>query len=128
MLYIPFIRYSINTGDWLLKVMCGSVEVRTVYVGSRQAKAAVISRLSSERAGTRYYRMIFIYSLAVCLKMWRLLNFHNFLDFIPEVLTMLVMWPILPKLNKSLCWEMKFRHLFKFVDRFPYFGNNLELM
>ena len=34
--------------------MCGSVEVRTVYVGSRQAKAAVISRLSSERAGTRF--------------------------------------------------------------------------
>ena len=24
--------------------MCGSVEIRTVYVGSKQAKAAVISR------------------------------------------------------------------------------------
>ena len=34
--------------------MCGSVEIRTVYVGSKQAKAAVISRLSSERAGTRF--------------------------------------------------------------------------
>ena len=30
------------------------VEIRTVYVGSKQAKAAVISRLSSERAGTRF--------------------------------------------------------------------------
>ena len=47
MFFIPFIRYDVNGSDWLLKVMCGSVEVRTVYVGSRQAKAAVISRLSS---------------------------------------------------------------------------------
>ena len=30
------------------------MEIRTVYVGSKQAKAAVISRLSSERAGTRF--------------------------------------------------------------------------
>jgi phosphatidylinositol-bisphosphatase len=53
MLYVPFIRYGIDPSEWLTKVMCGSVEIRTVYVGSRQAKAAVISRLSSERAGTR---------------------------------------------------------------------------
>ena len=54
MLYVPFIRYGIDPNEWLTKVMCGSVEIRTVYVGSRQAKAAVISRLSSGRAGTRY--------------------------------------------------------------------------
>ena len=54
MLYIPFVRFNVNPGDWLIKVMCGSVEIRTVYVGSKQAKAAVISRLSSERAGTRF--------------------------------------------------------------------------
>merc|ERR1719225_164354 len=54
MLNIPFIRYGIKGDDWLLKVMCGSIEIRTVYVGSKQAKAAVISRLSSERAGTRF--------------------------------------------------------------------------
>ena len=53
MFHIPFIRHGINCDDWLLKVMCGSVEIRTVYVGSKQAKACVISRLSSERAGTR---------------------------------------------------------------------------
>ena len=53
MLYIPFIRYGIDGNEWLLKVMCGSIEIRTVYVGSKQAKAVVISRLSSERAGTR---------------------------------------------------------------------------
>ncbi len=33
--------------------MFGSIEIRTVYVGAKQAKAAVISRLSNERAGTR---------------------------------------------------------------------------
>ena len=54
MFYVPFIRHGIDANKWLLKMMCGSVEIRTVYVGSKQAKAAVISRLSSERAGTRF--------------------------------------------------------------------------
>ena len=34
--------------------MCGGIEVKTVYAGTKQAKAMVISRLSSERAGTRF--------------------------------------------------------------------------
>lgn len=34
--------------------MCGSVEIRTVYAGHRQFKAAIFSRLSCERAGTRF--------------------------------------------------------------------------
>lgn len=34
--------------------MCGGVEIRTIYAGHKQAKACVISRLSSERAGTRF--------------------------------------------------------------------------
>ena len=34
--------------------MCGAVEIRTVYAGKTQAKACIISRLSSERAGTRF--------------------------------------------------------------------------
>ena len=53
MLHIPFVRHGVDNDKWLLKVVCGSVEIRTVYVGSKQAKACVISRLSSERAGTR---------------------------------------------------------------------------
>ena len=40
-------------------MICGSVDIKTVYVGSRQAKAAVISRLSSERAGTRLFKFKF---------------------------------------------------------------------
>ena len=53
MLHLPYIRAGVEPGAWLLRVMFGSVEIRTVYVGSKQARAAVISRLSSERAGTR---------------------------------------------------------------------------
>jgi len=47
-------RYNVDCDEWLLKVMCGGVEIRTVYVSQRQAKACVISRLSCERAGTRF--------------------------------------------------------------------------
>ena len=52
-LHLPYIRAGISTSAWLLRIMFGSVEMRTVYVGSKQAKAVLISRLSNERAGTR---------------------------------------------------------------------------
>ncbi|KAJ1520146.1 hypothetical protein ONE63_004363 [Megalurothrips usitatus] len=54
MLHIHLLRFSVSCSDWLLKAMCGSVEIRTVYVGSRKAQAMIISRLSCERAGTRF--------------------------------------------------------------------------
>lgn len=54
MLHIHLLRYGVDTSQWLLKAMCGSVEIRTVYVGHRQARAVLISRLSCERAGTRF--------------------------------------------------------------------------
>ncbi|XP_055839392.1 synaptojanin-1 [Episyrphus balteatus] len=54
MLHIHMLRYGIDCSAWLIKVMCGSVEIRTVYIGAKQAKAAIISRLSCERAGTRF--------------------------------------------------------------------------
>lgn len=53
MLHIHLVRFGVDCDAWLVRAMCGSVEVRTVYVGSRKALAAVISRLSCERAGTR---------------------------------------------------------------------------
>lgn len=53
-LYIHLIRYGIDCDDWLTRAMCGSVEIRTIYVGHRQARAVLISRLSCERAGTRF--------------------------------------------------------------------------
>ena len=52
-LHLLYIRAGISTSAWLLRIMFGSVEMRTVYVGSKQAKAVLISRLSNERAGTR---------------------------------------------------------------------------
>ncbi|KAM6986805.1 synaptojanin-1 [Aplochiton taeniatus] len=53
-LHLHLKHYGVNCDDWLLRLMCGGVEVRTVYAGHKQAKACVISRLSSERAGTRF--------------------------------------------------------------------------
>lgn len=52
--YLNFIRFGVDTDRWLLKALCGSVGISTVYVGSQQARACLISRLSSERAGTRF--------------------------------------------------------------------------
>lgn len=54
MMHIHMLRFGIDCNSWLLKAMCGSVEVRTVYIGAKQARAAIISRLSCERAGTRF--------------------------------------------------------------------------
>ncbi|RUS89988.1 hypothetical protein EGW08_002255, partial [Elysia chlorotica] len=54
MLHVHFQRYGIDCSKWLLKAMCGGVEMRTIYAGHRQAKACLISRLSCERAGTRF--------------------------------------------------------------------------
>ncbi|XP_066158200.1 synaptojanin-1 [Euwallacea fornicatus] len=54
LLHVHLLRFGVDCSSWLLKTMCGSVEIRTVYVGSKKALAAVISRLSCERAGTRF--------------------------------------------------------------------------
>lgn len=54
MLHIHFLRFGVDSDFWLLKAMCGSIEIRTVYAGSRQARGVIISRLSCERAGTRF--------------------------------------------------------------------------
>jgi len=64
MLHIHMLRYGVDCSFWLLKAMCGSVEIRTVYAGSRQARAAIISRLSCERAGTRFVFFLFIENIA----------------------------------------------------------------
>uniref|UniRef100_A0A8C2JZM4 phosphoinositide 5-phosphatase n=1 Tax=Cyprinus carpio TaxID=7962 RepID=A0A8C2JZM4_CYPCA len=53
-LHLHLKHYGVNCDDWLLRLMCGGVEIRTIYAGHKQAKACVISRLSSERAGTRF--------------------------------------------------------------------------
>ncbi|XP_021111836.1 synaptojanin-1 isoform X16 [Heterocephalus glaber] len=53
-LHLHFKHYGVNCDDWLLRLMCGGVEIRTIYAAHKQAKACLISRLSCERAGTRF--------------------------------------------------------------------------
>uniref|UniRef100_A0A158PBJ9 phosphoinositide 5-phosphatase n=1 Tax=Angiostrongylus cantonensis TaxID=6313 RepID=A0A158PBJ9_ANGCA len=53
-LYFPFERFGIDTSQWLLKCIVGSVLVRTVYIGHRTGRVALLSRLSCERVGTRF--------------------------------------------------------------------------
>ena len=55
MLHFHLQRFGVDCSRWLLRIMCGAVEIRTIYAGVKQAKACLISRLSSERAGTRFY-------------------------------------------------------------------------
>ena len=54
MLHVHFQRFGIDCDRWLFKMICGGVEIRTIYAAHRQAKACLISRLSCERAGTRF--------------------------------------------------------------------------
>ena len=37
-----------------MNIICGSVDVKTVYAGDKTSKVVVLSRLSCERAGTRF--------------------------------------------------------------------------
>ena len=53
-LHLHLQRFNVDCSQWLLKVMCGGVEIRTIYAAQRQGKACLISRLSCERAGTRF--------------------------------------------------------------------------
>ncbi|XP_051472224.1 synaptojanin-2 isoform X2 [Apus apus] len=55
LLHVPFKHYQVNCSDWLLKVVCGVVDIRTVYASHQKAKACLISRISCERAGVRFH-------------------------------------------------------------------------
>uniref|UniRef100_A0A8C2V1A8 Synaptojanin-2 n=2 Tax=Chinchilla lanigera TaxID=34839 RepID=A0A8C2V1A8_CHILA len=55
LLHMPLRQHQVRCCDWLLKVICGVVAIRTVYASHKQAKACLISRISCERAGTRFH-------------------------------------------------------------------------
>ncbi|KAM9316149.1 synaptojanin-2 [Gastrophryne carolinensis] len=55
LLHMPFKHYQVSCSDWLLKVICGGVEIRTVYASHRKAKVCLISRISCVRAGARFH-------------------------------------------------------------------------
>ncbi|XP_076782810.1 synaptojanin-2 isoform X5 [Arvicanthis niloticus] len=54
LLHVPLRQHQVSCHDWLLKVICGVVTIRTVYASHKQAKACLISRISCERAGARF--------------------------------------------------------------------------
>jgi synaptojanin len=53
-LHIPFRRLGIDTSQWLLKCICGCVEIKKVFTLSKSFKACLFSRLSCDRVGTRF--------------------------------------------------------------------------
>uniref|UniRef100_K7E6M0 phosphoinositide 5-phosphatase n=1 Tax=Ornithorhynchus anatinus TaxID=9258 RepID=K7E6M0_ORNAN len=55
LLHVPLEHCQVNCSDWLLKVICGVVHMRTVYASHKQAKACLISRISCARAGARFH-------------------------------------------------------------------------
>lgn len=54
-MHVPLRQHQVSCCDWLLKVICGVVAIRTVYASHKQAKACLISRISCERAGARFH-------------------------------------------------------------------------
>jgi hypothetical protein len=43
-LHAPFRRLCVDTNNWLLKLICGCVEIRKLIIGSDAYKACIISR------------------------------------------------------------------------------------
>ncbi len=46
-------RFGVSCSKWLFRVICGYVDIQTLYAGDKKAKMVLISRISCERAGTR---------------------------------------------------------------------------
>lgn len=49
-----FYQYGVDCDNWLLQVICGSVEIRTLFCLGRQARICILSRVSCDRYGTRF--------------------------------------------------------------------------
>ncbi|XP_066988660.1 synaptojanin-1 isoform X2 [Macrobrachium rosenbergii] len=54
MLHLHLKRFGVDCQQWLLKIMCGSIEFSSMYMNNHTPKILIISRLSCERAGTRF--------------------------------------------------------------------------
>jgi phosphatidylinositol-bisphosphatase len=53
-LHLPFRRFNVDTNQWLLKLICGCIEIKKIITLSRVFKACIFSRLSCDRVGTRF--------------------------------------------------------------------------
>ncbi|THD20455.1 Synaptojanin-1 [Fasciola hepatica] len=54
-LMTPLLQWGVDPSEWLVTIICGSVEVCTIYCGAEQARMGIISRVSSLRPGTRFH-------------------------------------------------------------------------
>ncbi|VDP93051.1 unnamed protein product, partial [Echinostoma caproni] len=54
-LMTPLLQWGLDPLEWLVTIICGSVEVSTIYCGAEQARMGIISRVSSLRPGTRFH-------------------------------------------------------------------------
>ncbi|EDV21940.1 uncharacterized protein TRIADDRAFT_29738, partial [Trichoplax adhaerens] len=50
----PFYQYGIDCENWLIQVICGSIEIRTLFCHGKQARICILSRISCDRYGTRF--------------------------------------------------------------------------
>lgn len=48
-------RLNVDTNLWLLKIICGYVEIRKILLQAKVYRVGIISRLSTERVGTRFH-------------------------------------------------------------------------
>lgn len=53
-LHIPLRRLNVDTNAWLLKIICGFVEIRKIHIHAKTYRVGIISRLSCERVGARF--------------------------------------------------------------------------
>lgn len=54
-LHIPLRRLNVDTNLWLLKIICGFVEIKKVLIHAKAFRVGLISRLSCERVGARFH-------------------------------------------------------------------------
>lgn len=53
-LIIPFRRLNVDVDQWLLKLICGFVDIKKTLISHKTFKTCIFSRLSCEKAGTRF--------------------------------------------------------------------------
>ncbi|CAF0792552.1 unnamed protein product [Brachionus calyciflorus] len=53
-LHIPLRRLNVDTNLWLLKIICGYVEIKKILIYAKSYRVGLISRLSTDRVGARF--------------------------------------------------------------------------
>ena len=53
-MHLPFRRFNVDVDTWLLKIICGCIEIKKIITAAEFYKACLFSRLSCDRVGTRF--------------------------------------------------------------------------